>query len=150
MLGLLLISIISTGYSAFTQAEIKLEIDFDPKIIDPDGTRQPEAIRTADYQRLVKESLYALFPDVTNRREKRRLTRMVSNGAGLDLRDMVVAEPNLIGQSRAVWLKTSDDIDSFIKGFIPRDVAESERRVKDNEIGWIDALDADGRVETPL
>ncbi len=148
MLGLLVISIVSTGYSAFTQAEVKLDIDFDPEIIDPDGTRQPETLRTADYQRLVKESLYALFPDVTNRREKRRLTRMVSNGAGLDLREMVVADPDLIGQTRSVWLKTSDDIDTFIKGFIPRDVAESERRVKDNEIVWIDALDAENRLET--
>ena len=148
MLGLLLISIISTGYSAFTQAEIKLDIEFDPEIIDPDGTRQPETLKTADYQRLVKQSLYAKFPDVTNRREKRRLSRMVSNGAGLDLRDMVAADPDLIGQTRSVWLKTSDDIDSFIKGFIPRDVAEGERRVKDNEIVWIDALDAENRLES--
>ncbi len=148
MLGLLLISIISTGYSAFTQAEIKLDIEFDPEIIDPDGTHQPETLRTADYQRLVKQTLYAMFPDVTNRREKRRLSGMVSNGAGLDLRDMVAADPDLIGQTRSVWLKTSDDIDSFIKGFIPRDVAEGERRVKDNEIVWIDALDAENRLET--
>ena len=35
----------------------------------------------------------------------------------------------------------------FVKGHIPRDVPETERRVSDKQIGWIDQLTAAGRLE---
>ncbi len=35
----------------------------------------------------------------------------------------------------------------LVKGHIDRDVPESERRVKDQTLGWVDALEAEGRLE---
>ncbi len=35
----------------------------------------------------------------------------------------------------------------LVKGHIDRDVPESERRVKDRTLGWVDALAAEGRLE---
>ena len=148
MLGLLLVSIVAKGYSAFWQTELALEVHYDPAVIDPEGARDPNALNRADYQRLVKQSLYDLFPEVTQRREKRRLTGLVSSGAGFALRDRVLADPERIGTRETIWFKASDDIDSLVKGFVSRDAAEGDRRVKDNEIAWVDALDADGKVET--
>ena len=66
--------------------------------------------------------------------------------ADLTLRDLVLANPDIIGTTQRVWVKSSSDIDSFNKGQIPRDVVESDRRVKDNQIVWFDALDNDDRV----
>jgi len=60
---------------------------------------------------------------------------------------MVLADPGLIGREARVWVKSSADIDSFVKGQIPRDVPETERRIKDNQIAWLDALSADGAIE---
>ena len=149
MLGLLLFSIVSTAIPAFTQAYIALDIEFEAEAIDPQGSGDPDIIRRGDFDKLVKDALKARFPGAAEeRRSRRALYGLVSSGAGLGLRDMVMENPSLIGSSQRVWVKTSDDVDSFVKGQIPRDVAESERRVKDNEIVWIDALDADGALET--
>ena len=62
------------------------------------------------------------------------------------LRDRVLADPSIIGTAQRIWIKSAADIDSLNKGQIPRDVVESDRRVKDNQIGWFDALVEDGRV----
>ena len=86
----------------------------------------------------------ARFPEVTGRRDRRELSRLVSSGAGLVLRDLVIDDLDIIGTTRKVWLPASDDVDMLRKGYIPRDVAESERKVSDKELVWIDALeDAD-------
>ncbi len=148
ILGLLLTSVIIQGYTAFTQTEIALEIHFDPEVIDPAGSREPEALAQADYQLLIKRALYQLFPEVTERREKRRLARIVSSGAGFTLRTMVTEEPELVGRQQKVWVKSSDDVDSFVKGLIDRDLPAADRRVKDNEIAWIDTLESRGDLTT--
>ena len=146
VLALLLGSIVSTGLSAFTQTEIALDIHFDTQAIDPDGSRDPTVLGAANYRKLARDGLAEIFPDVSGRRAKRSLNRLLSSGADLTLRDLVLANPDIIATTQLVWVKSSADIDSFNKGQIPRDVAESDRRVKDNQIAWFDALDNDGRV----
>ena len=147
-LGILVASIVYKGYPAFTQAHIALDVHLDAEEIDPQGTRDPAAMRQANYQALVRQGLRDIFPDVKSRRDKRTLSRLVSSGAGLELQEMVLANPDLVGTTQRIWVKSSDDIDTFVKGHIPRDVPEADRRVKDKEIAWIDALDEQGRVET--
>ncbi len=148
VLALLVLSIAVKAIPAFTQTYVALDIVFAEEVLDPSGGRDPQVLARADYDKLFKDSLKAAFPDVTDRREKRRLYRMVSSGAGLTLRDMVVDDPSLIGSSQRVWVKSSDDIDSFVKGLIRRDVPEADRRVNDSQISWVDSFQEQGRIET--
>ena len=147
MLGLLVVSIVSNAIPAFTQTFIAVEVNFDAGIIDPEGNRDRETLRRADYDALIKAALRERFPEVTERRAKRALYGLVSSGAGLELRDRVLADPSIVGSTRRVWLRGSDDIDTFVKGGISRDVPEDQRRVKDNEIAWLDRLDAADGVD---
>src|SRR5690606_6047004 len=48
------------------------------------------------------------------------------------------------------WLLADDDVDMLVKGRIDRDVPEARRRLSDDQLGWIDALAAEGRVERKL
>ena len=154
MLGLLVVSIVSNAIPAFTQTFIAVEVNFDAEIIDPEGNRDRETLRRGDYDALIKAALRERFPEVTERRAKRALYGLISSGAGLELRDRVLADPSIVGSTRRVWLRSSDDIDTFVKGGISRDVPEDQRRVKDNEIAWLDRLDAaegvDVRFNTAL
>jgi phosphate transport system permease protein len=63
---------------------------------------------------------------------------------------MVVENPDLIGSRQTVWLPASDEVDQLTKGVIPRDVPESQRRVSDLQLAWIDELAADGVLEQRL
>ena len=137
----LFISIAANGYTAFQQTYIQLDIHLDPEMLDAGS------LADANYQGLVKQSLADMFPEVTTRKEKRQLYGMVSNGAAYQLQDFVRQNQNRIGSVIQIWVPADDDVDMVIKGHIRRDVPESERRVKDNQMAWIDQFQTWGRLE---
>jgi phosphate transport system permease protein len=95
---------------------------------------------------VIRQSLHELFPEVAERRDVRRLQALVSIGARSALRERLVADPGLLGGQIAMWLPADDEVDMWMKGRVPRDVPESDRRLSDLQIGWIDALAAQGRL----
>jgi phosphate transport system permease protein len=146
-LSLLFVSIVGNGYTAFAQSYVKLPVFFDPAAIDPAGARDVETLGDADYAALVKASLRDMFPAVTERGERRQLYGIISTGAGFELRDRVLEDPSLIGSRQEIWVPADDEIDMLMKGHIDRTVPETDRRVKDNQIAWVDQLAADRRIE---
>jgi phosphate transport system permease protein len=140
-LTLLFISIIGNGYTAFQQTFIELNVSFDPEVLDK------QSLATADYQGLVKQSLRSMFPDVSGRSDKRMLYSIVSSGASFQLRDMVLTNPDIIGQTLPVWVPADDDVDMLMKGHFDREAGEGERRLKDKQLAWIDQLAAEGKIE---
>lgn len=149
-LALMIGTIGMQGAGVLYQSKLVLEIDFDQKIIDPEGTREPAQLQKADYSLLVKTALRKKFPDVTGRRAKRKLYGLVSPDAGHELRLMVRESPDIIGTIKKVQLITSDDADIFIKGKVDKNQPESNRRVKDNEISWIEKFQSEGNVVSIL
>jgi len=147
ILGILLTTIVSKGYPAFQETFVALDINLDGETIDPQGTRDFETLRRADYMALVKASLRERFPEVTDRKEKRQLYRLVSGDAGQTIGNLVTADPGLIGTTQRIWVKADDEIDGLAKGFVDRDLPEDQRRVKNVQIGWYDQLEADDAVE---
>ena len=140
-------TVFGNGYTAFQQTRIELEVTFDAAVIDPDGTREPETLLAADYQRIAREALSAEFPDVAGRADLRALYALLSPGAGLELQQLVAADPGLVGQMRTLWLLADDDVDVLVKGHTPRDVAEADRRLDDRQLGWLTSLESEGRVD---
>ena len=149
-LAVLLLSLVGRGYSAFTQHVVTLDIYFDPEWLGPDGLRDPIALGRGDYAALVKRSLSEIFPEVTERRERRQLHALISSGAAFDLRDRVLANPALVGSRVALSLPLSDDADLFFKGQIQRGGPEVERRLRDAQIAQLDELARQGRIESVL
>lgn len=136
----LVVSISSTGYSAFVQTKIELEIYFDPQVIDPSGTRDAATLSKANYAALYRNAIRGQFTDVTSRRDKRALTRLISSGADLELREIVLSDPDMIGKRAKVWLTASDEVDQFHKGAFTRDLPEGQRQFKNKHIDWYDRL----------
>ena len=143
----LFINIVGNGYTAFQQSYIELEIYFDQQLLDPSGKRNPKQLATADYGGLIKAALREKFTNVTGRRDKRKLYKMISSGAPYILREMVLSQPSLIGTRQKVWLMADDDIDMLVKGHIDRTEPESKRRVKDQVVGWIEQLEEEGAIK---
>ena len=153
VLGLLFVSalfldIVSKGYSAFVQTHIELEVYFDPEVIDPQGTRDMQAIARADFRQIARQPLREMFPEVSGRRDKRALYSILSSGAPYQLLNMVRENPDLIGTRQSVELVADDDIDMLVKGHIDRNAPPGDRRVNDQVIAWVDRLEAQGLVKT--
>jgi phosphate transport system permease protein len=145
-LALLLVSVVARGYGAFYQHVISLEVDLSPDVLGVDEQSDPDALRRANYPAVVKRSLYQLFPEVEGRRDRRELTALISSGAAFQLAEMVREDPGLVGTRRTVSVPLSDEADLFFKGDVSREVAEADRRLSDQQIAWLDALGAEGRV----
>jgi phosphate transport system permease protein len=148
LLALLLFTIISQGYTAFRQSYVELDINFDAAEIDPQGTRDPATLGQANYASLINDSLQQLFPEASGRQDRRLLRGFVSSGAALQLRQMVLDDPSLVGTTQSVWVLADDDVDQFVKGFVNRDAVEADRRLSDQAVTWLDRLESEGRLET--
>jgi phosphate transport system permease protein len=109
-------TIIGNGYGAFQQSYVRLEIQFDPSVIDPDGTREPDVLAAANYPVLIRNSLGALFPEAADRAARRDLYALISSGGAFNIQAMVVANPDILGQTRELWLPADDEVNLFVKG----------------------------------
>jgi phosphate transport system permease protein len=138
----LFVTIASGGYSTFSQTMVNLELSLDEDLIDL------ENIQNSDFRKIVRSSVYGMFPDVSGRRDKRKLANIVSLGAEYQLREYVIDNPALIGKTIMLQVPMSDDLDQLSKGVIRADLPESDRRVSDLEIFWFTQLEKRGKIET--
>lgn len=134
-------SIFWTGKSVLQQAEIALDVNLGPDVIDPAD------IDGASFSTIVKDALKAQFPDVTGRSERRELYGLVSPNASFELKEAVQADPSILGGVHKIWFTASDEVDLVMKGQVDTSLEESLRKTKDNELAWIDTLKADGQLQ---
>jgi phosphate transport system permease protein len=144
LLVVLLASIVAASWTAWTQTEIRLDVAIDAERIDAEDPFRGR------YQDLVREAIYGLFPEVEASKDQRALRDILSSGAQFLVRDQVVADPSLVGQSISVWVPSSDSIDQLRKGVIDRDLPPDRRRVSDQQIGFFDALAEQGRIRSVM
>jgi phosphate transport system permease protein len=142
--------IFSNGIGAFRQAQVRLDLFYDPAIIDAAGTRKPDDLQAADYQSLIRTALKAKFPEVEGRAASRELTRLVSGSAAFALQKRIFANPALIGTRETRWVLAGDAVDLFMKGQVERALPEAERPLSDQQIGWLDKLKAEDALELRL
>ena len=149
-----LIVILSTifieGKSAFKSTYIKLDVFFDPSIIDPDGTRDIDEIRFANYRKVIKKSLKNYFPEVIEKEEMKSLTELISSSEEENLMQAVLKNNDLIGANKKVWLKASSKIDIIHKNPEMKDLSESNRLISNKELEWFDKLIRNGDVKFSL
>ncbi len=146
MLSILVISLASTGYKAFTQTHITLDVFVDPEEITA------EKLPRGGFDDVLTEALLVHLPEVdtSDRATRRKAEGILSKGAQFQLRDMVVADPGLIGQTIIMTVPLSDPYDQLNKDLIERDTDEANRRLKNDEISWFDTLNVEGLISTPL
>ncbi|MGE0661157.1 MAG: phosphate ABC transporter permease PstA [Reyranellaceae bacterium] len=139
-------SIVGAGYGAFVQNAIKLEVNFSAETIDPSGERKPEALAGADYTALARSALRSTLEIGSDRQLRRDAYALLSKGADVQLRDMVMADPSIIGATRPVWLWASGNVDAILKDESQRRIPEANRQLNDRQIAWLDRLAEQGRL----
>jgi len=141
----LFLDIIFKGKGAFSATYMQLEVTYDQELLEIDNFADQKQLIVADWGALYKSALRAEFPDVRKRADKRKLYALVSNGAGYDLRERLLANPRLLGQSESVWLLADDDIDTYFKGWLDGDPYTA--RLVDNQVEWLQQLITTQRME---
>jgi phosphate transport system permease protein len=123
-LGVFFATLGAEGSSAFRQTFIKLDVVLSEDVLAPGGELD---LAYADFDGIVRAALRERFPDVSGRSDRR--------------------DPDLVGTTRTVWVPASSNVDMLIKGNIDGELDEALRPISDRQIGWIEALVADGSLE---
>lgn len=138
--------IIGKGHTAFLQTYVKMDVTFSADVLGFDDVTDTQMMARGNFQGLLKNALRERFPEVTDRREKRNLYGIVSNGAGYQLRDQLQENPELLNQSVEVWVLADDDYDTYYKSR-GSDGSAYTGRFNEQQVGWIEALIAEGSVK---
>ena len=146
MLALLLYSIVSTGYTAFQKTTLKLEVNLDPEKMSIVAPYTETVLVQGRYSTQVKQALYALFPGVTDRRQRRELGKLLSPGAELAVRDFLIDHPDRIGETVTLEVPMSSDFDQLRKDHLQR--TGENTRFSDDQLQWYDTLDREGLIHT--
>lgn len=150
----LLFDITTKAIPAFSITEILLEIPMDRGSLDLSNVGMAnnagvaiddEALASIDYGGLVKKALRLQFPEVTKRKDKKLLYKLISGGAKFKLRQLLSDNPRLIGgDTLSIWFKADDDIDTFYK------LKRVTSRVSAEQVEFIESLKTQSLIRTSL
>ncbi len=142
-LALMLASLVATGYQAFTQTHVTIDVAIDPAMIEADD------LAKSNWRGMMGDTIETMFPDA-DRATRREIGDLLSDGAQYRVRDAVLADPSLVGQTLTIKVPVSDPFDQLHKGLVDRATPEENRRVTDVQIAAYDKLVAEDRIGSPL
>jgi len=149
-LVLLFTGILSKGIPGMHQYYVTFEVSLDAERLDPQGLMTSESLSSGDFDGVVRDGLYAALGNPKGRKQKRAARGLISSASGQRLMDYVMDNPSEMSQTISMKFALDDDIDTFLRGMIDRNTPESDRRISDQVIAYVDRLEADGRISYEL
>lgn len=107
-LVILLSTIVGNGLPAFTYNYVTLPLDL--------SSIDPEAPEDGNYTKPVRNAIGETIPYMSSRKDQRLARGIVSDGAFIEVRDEVIANPALAGKIVDVAVPVSDFADLYLKG----------------------------------
>ncbi len=142
----LLISIFSNGLPAFQQTFLTIPVTLEESVLDKSGKRDPEVmgkVTTIGYAKVLTKALAAEIEargiDTGGMKEK-DLGKLLSEEAGATLRNQVLADPELIGQTVTFSVLASGRIDGYYKGRVSMDSAALDKNISPEQLALADKL----------
>ena len=111
-LVVLLSTIVGQAIPAFRANFLQLSVDLSPGNVDPAD------IKGANYDKIVRTALLAIFPEATSRQERRAVRKLVSTGSGNLLRRAVAADTSMLGGKIDFGVPVDDFVDLYLKGLL--------------------------------
>ena len=143
---LLFAGILNKGMPGFFQYYVTLDVQLDAGRLDPTNQMTLESLAGGDFDGVIRDSLYQALGNPEGRKAKREARRLISSGSSQRLMTYVLDHPEHLGSTVSVQFAVDDDVDTFLRGLISREIPEVDRRISDQLIDYIDALDAQGRI----
>jgi len=144
LLGILLITLISSGYLAFVQTHVRVDFPISLQHVNPEN---PAA---GNWRAVVSEGVNNLLPGERTPAETRQIAQILTSNTQFFVRNAVIENPSVIGGTLTLTIPASDPYDQLNKGNISRDTPENRRRLNDIQIALFDQLVAQDRVTTPF
>ena len=152
----LLVSVLGNGLGAFRQTFVEIPVTLDEAALDKAGTRDPKAmakVTTVGYGKLIAAALKAELAAKgmdTSDVDAKEIMGLMSKEAPADLRNMVLADPSLIGQTITFDAAATSRVDGFFKGRVTLESAERDSNISPAQLRLAQAMADAGVIETKL
>ncbi len=146
----LLISIFGNGLPAFRQTFLTFPVTLDAATLDKAGNRNPAElakVTTVGYGKLLAKSLEAevaakaIDPGGMTPKE---LAKLISEESSATLRNLVLADPTIIGQTISFTALASGRVDGYYKGRVSMASAALDKNISPEQLALADKLKAAG------
>ncbi|QFQ87212.1 phosphate ABC transporter permease PstA [Paracoccus kondratievae] len=154
MLVVLLFTILTGGIGAFRQTYLEIPVTLEDAQLDKNGNRDPAdlgKVLTLTYGKLLQQSLEKVVADkgiAIADLSAKDLSGLISKEAPARLRDQVLANPDLIGQTITARVLVNGRIDGYYKGRVTMDSALRDANTSPAQLQLADALKAQGMLAT--
>lgn len=149
----LLFSIFSAGLPAFRQTFVEIPVMLDAKVLDKEGNANPAemaSVTTIGYGKLIGKALAAELQakgiDIGAMTPK-DLVGMISENAAADLRDRVLANPQLLGTTLPFTALANGRIDGYFKGRVTMETAARDNNTSPEKLQLADKMVAAGLMD---
>ena len=150
----LLASVLANGAGAFRQTFLHVPVHLDAAVLDKSGSRDPEALKkvtTIGYGKLIENGLTGMIAEsgiAIEGLKAKDIKEMISKDAAAQLRDRVLANPELIGETVDLNVLANGRIDGYLKGRVTMESAERDSNVSPDQLRLTDALRERGLIGT--
>jgi phosphate transport system permease protein len=159
--AILFYDVLQRGLPAFQQAQVTVDVYFDPEIVDL-GERPVRAAgqSPADYQaalngwlrdaallnwnRLIETSIRNIVPEFQG--DARDIAAMIDSSQRFVIRDAFTNDPSLLGQTREFALLASANADNWLKGTIDRSLPDARQQLSADARALADDLLERGEI----
>ncbi|PIL19410.1 phosphate ABC transporter permease [Puniceibacterium antarcticum] len=151
-LVVLLTAIFSNGIGAFQQTFIHVPVYLDAAKLDKAGNRNPEemsSVSTFGYAPLIQDSLWKAVQASgaeTTLDGAKAMKDMISASAAAQVRDVVLANPDLVGKTVDFRILASSRVDGYLKGRVKREDVSRDKNISVEQLDLTDALRANGII----
>ncbi len=149
----LLSAIVYNGIGAFQQTFIQTQVFLDPAKLDKKGERKIQDIKkvsTFGYNPLIQKAIFDQVQDAgieTSLAKSKDMKALISASAAAQLRDQVIANPDLIGQTIDFRILATSRVDGYLKGRVTRDSVARDKNIDAEHLDLVDAMHEQGMVK---
>ncbi|MDG1069460.1 MAG: DUF3333 domain-containing protein, partial [Sulfitobacter sp.] len=152
MLVILLGTIFSRGAGAFQQTYLTLDVTLDAAKLDKKGKRDIEDIKkvsTFGYAPLLNDAFAQLVDSgaASSDLKPKEMSGLLSKGAEARMRDAVLDDPDLIGQTVSFDFLASGRVDGYLKDRVTRDSIANDKNISVEQLDLVDQLRAAGLLK---
>lgn len=153
-LVILLTTILGNGVGAFRQTYLTIPVALDAQVLDPQGNRDAEQMKsvlTLGYGQVLNQALRQVIEQdgiAIEGLTDKDIDDLISKEAPAQIRNQVLADPELVGTTIDARVLTNGRVDGYYKGRVTMASAAQDANTSPQQLELADALKAKGDLGT--
>ena len=152
MLMILLLTIVSRGTGAFQQTYVTLPVALTEAKLDKKGNRDLADIKkvsTFGYAPLLRTAFetYVAQTGFDTTLKPKAMAGILSKGAEAQMRNAVLKDPDLVGQTVEFTFLASGRVDGYLKDRVTRDTIANDKNISPAQLDLVDHMRTTGALE---